>query len=54
VPAKNSTFINDTAGIEIRIDIDKALDITSITGAITVSPEPSGGFDIHFYDLSKK
>jgi hypothetical protein len=53
VPVKNSTFINDTAGIEIRIDIDKALDITSVTGAITMSPQPSGGFDVHFYDLSK-
>jgi hypothetical protein len=53
VPAKNSTFINDSSGIEIRVDIDKALDATSLTGAISVSPEPSGGFDIHFYDLSK-
>jgi len=53
LPAKNSTFINDSSGVEIRIDIDKALDVTSITGALTLSPELSGGFDIHFYDLSK-
>jgi hypothetical protein len=53
LPAKSSKFINDTAGIEIRIDIDKALDITTITGAITMTPQPVGGFDVHFYDLSK-
>ena len=52
-PADNSTFVNDASGVEIRIDVDKALDKTSIAGAITLVPEPSGGFDIHFYDLSK-
>jgi len=53
VPAKNSTFINDSSGIEIRVDIDKLIDATTVTGAISISPELSGGFDIHFYDLSK-
>jgi hypothetical protein len=53
VPIKNSSFINDSAGIEIRIDIDKALDAATLTGAITVTPEITGGFDVHFYDLSK-
>jgi hypothetical protein len=53
IPVKNSTFINESSGIEIRIDIDKALDSSSLAGAITVSPQPSGGFDIHFYDLSQ-
>lgn len=53
VPAGNSTFVNSTSGIEIRIDIDKALDMSSIAGSISIIPEPAGGFDIHFYDLSK-
>ena len=53
VPAKNSTFINNSSGIEIRIDIDKLIDATTVTGAVSITPEPAGGFDIHFYDLSK-
>lgn len=53
VPSKNSTFINNSSGIEIRIDIDKLIDATTVTGAVSISPEPAGGFDIHFYDLSK-
>ncbi len=53
LPANNTSFVNDSVGIEIRIDIDKALDITSITGAVIMTPEPIGGYDIHFYDLSK-
>jgi hypothetical protein len=53
VPVKNSSFSLDPNGVEIRIDLNKAMDSTSITGALTLTPEPSGGYDIHFYDLSK-
>jgi hypothetical protein len=53
VPAKNSTFINESAGTEIRIDFDKLLDSATLTGAVAVTPQPSGDFDIHFFDLSK-
>lgn len=53
LPVKSSSFVNDSSGVEIRIDIDKALDINSISGSISVTPTPSGGFDIHFFDLSK-
>lgn len=53
IPESNSTFVNDQSGVEIRIDIDKAIDITTVTGAVTMSPQPSGGFDIHVYALPK-
>jgi hypothetical protein len=53
VPAQGSTFTLDPNGVEIRIDIDKALEMASVAGALTLLPAPSGGFDIHFYDLSK-
>jgi hypothetical protein len=53
VPAEDSSFSLDPDGVEIRIDIDKAMDSSSIAGALTVTPAVSGGFDIHFYDLSK-
>ena len=53
IPTKNSSFTLDPNGVEIRIDIDKAMDGTSIGDALSLLPEPSGGFDIHFYDLSK-
>lgn len=53
VPENASKFTHDPDGVEIRMDIDKAMDPASLSGAITVIPEPSGGFDIHFYDLSK-
>jgi hypothetical protein len=52
VPAVNSSFDLDPNGVEIRIDVDKALDSTSINGALLLTPEPSGGYNIHFYDLS--
>jgi hypothetical protein len=53
VPSKNSSFSLDPDGVEIRIDIDKAMDSSSIAGALIVSPAVSGGFDIHVYDFSK-
>jgi hypothetical protein len=53
VPLKDSSFILEANGVEIRLDIDKALDSSSIAGAISLIPEPSGGYDVHFYDLSK-
>lgn len=53
IPAVNSSFVNDMSGVEIRIDIDKAVDITSVTGALTMAPSPSGGFDIHVFSLPK-
>jgi hypothetical protein len=53
IPAKNSSFSLDPAGVEIRLDIDKLMDSTTIGSALTLLPEPSGGYDIHFYDLSK-
>ncbi|MCX6254014.1 MAG: Ig-like domain-containing protein [Bacteroidia bacterium] len=52
VPAKDNSFTLDPDGVEIRIDIDKAMDSSSIAGALSLTPEPSSGFDIHFYDLS--
>jgi hypothetical protein len=52
IPPKNSSFTLDSNGVEIRIDIDKVMDSSTIGGALSISPEPSGGFDIHFYDLS--
>lgn len=52
VPPKNSSFTLDTSGVEIRLDIDKAMDSSSIGTALSLTPEPSGGFDIHFYNLS--
>lgn len=53
IPANNSSLVNDTAGFEIRLDIDKAIDISSVAGAVTLTPQPAGGFDVHFYDLTK-
>ena len=53
VPAKDNMFTLDPEGVEIRIDIDKSIDLTSLTGALTITPEPVSGFDIHYYDLSK-
>jgi hypothetical protein len=53
VPPKNSNFSLNPAGVEIRIDIDKAMDSSTIAAALSVTPAVTGGFDIHFYDLSK-
>jgi hypothetical protein len=52
IPAKNNSFDLDPDGVEIRLDIDKALDSTSLGSALSLTPAPSSGFDIHFYDLS--
>ncbi|MCX6334553.1 MAG: Ig-like domain-containing protein [Bacteroidia bacterium] len=53
VPVKGSSFSLDPSGVEIRIDIDKAMDSSSIASALVLTPAVSGGFDIHFYDFSK-
>jgi hypothetical protein len=53
VPANGNSFSLEPDGVEIRIDIDKAMDSSSIAGALAVSPAISGGFDVHVYDLSK-
>jgi hypothetical protein len=52
LPQKDSKFTIDSTGVEIRLDIDKAMDSSSIAAALSLTPEPGGGFDIHFYDLS--
>jgi len=52
VPLNKSSFILDPNGVEIRIDIDKAMDSTTLGSSITILPEPSGEFDIHYYDLT--
>jgi len=53
VPAAGSSFILDSEGVEIRLDLDKALDSSTVSSALLLSPTPSSGYDIHFYDLSK-